>query len=91
MIDLNSATAAELDTVPELKGHGFEIVRYRDERGRFSDVRQLEEVPGLAGKWAGPGGRIHRMTAIHTVKTRDQALGLAVQLPKFGGAIATVS
>lgn len=53
VIDLNSATAAELDAVPELKGHGFEIVRYRDERGRFSDVRQLEEVPGLAGKWSG--------------------------------------
>ncbi len=31
------------------------------------------------------------MTAIHPVKTRDQALGLAVQLPKFGGAIATAS
>ena len=53
MIDLNSSTAVELDEVPQLKGHGFEIVRYRDERGRFSEVRQLEEVPGLAGKWNG--------------------------------------
>lgn len=53
MITLNSATAAELDEVPQLKGHGFEIVRYREERGRFDDVRQLEEVPGLAGKWQG--------------------------------------
>ncbi|WP_082458450.1 helix-hairpin-helix domain-containing protein [Sphingomonas sp. Leaf10] len=53
MIALNSATAAELDEVPQLKGHGFEIVRYREERGRFDDVRQLEEVPGLAGKWRG--------------------------------------
>lgn len=53
MIALNSATAAELDEVPQLKGHGFEIVRYREERGRFDDVRQLEEVPGLAGKWQG--------------------------------------
>ena len=53
MINLNSATAAELDKVPQLKGHGFEIVRYRDERGSFSEVRQLEEVPGLAGKWNG--------------------------------------
>lgn len=51
MIALNSATAEELDEVPQLKGHGFEIVRYREERGRFDDVRQLEEVPGLAGKW----------------------------------------
>lgn len=53
MIGLNSATAAELDKVPQLKGHSFEIVRYREERGRFGDVRQLEEVPGLAGKWQG--------------------------------------
>ncbi len=53
MMDLNIATADELDEVPELKGHGFEIVHYRDERGRFTDVRQLEEVPGLAGKWSG--------------------------------------
>lgn len=53
MINLNSSTAAELDEVPQLRGHGFEIVRYREERGRFSEVRQLEEVPGLAGKWDG--------------------------------------
>ncbi len=56
MIALNSATAAELNEVPQLKGHGFEIVRYREERGRFDDVRQLEEVPGLAGKWQGAEG-----------------------------------
>lgn len=53
MIDLNAATAEELDRVPQLSGHGFEIVRYRKERGRFDEVRQLEEVPGLAGKWGG--------------------------------------
>jgi len=58
MIDLNSATAAELDTVPQLRGHGFEIVRYRDERGSFSKVHQLEEVPGLAGKWNGAEGAV---------------------------------
>lgn len=50
MIDINSASAEEIDAVPQLKGHGFEIVRYRDERGRFGALRQLEEVPGLAGK-----------------------------------------
>lgn len=49
MIDINTATAEEIDAVPQLKGHGFEIVRYRDERGRFDTARQLEEVPGLAG------------------------------------------
>jgi competence protein ComEA len=53
MIDLNTASAKELDVVPQLKGHGFEIVRYREERGRFDALRQLDEVPGLAGKWDG--------------------------------------
>ena len=50
MIDINTATAEELDQVPALRGHGFEIVRYREERGRFTSLRQLNEVPGLAGK-----------------------------------------
>jgi competence protein ComEA len=53
LIDLNSATAEELDAIPALKGHGFEIVRYRQERGRFTSLRQLNEVPGLAGKTDG--------------------------------------
>ncbi|MBF6541376.1 hypothetical protein IU418_29775, partial [Nocardia farcinica] len=35
---------------PGLAGHGYEIVRYRGERGRFTDLRQLDEVPGLSGK-----------------------------------------
>lgn len=58
MIDLNTATAAELDEVPALKGHGFEIVRYRDDRGRFSSLRQLDEVPGLCGKTDGIGDSV---------------------------------
>lgn len=58
VIDLNLATASELDAVPELQGHGFEIVRYREDRGRFDEVRQLEEVPGLAGKWDGAESRL---------------------------------
>jgi competence ComEA-like helix-hairpin-helix protein len=53
MIDLNTATAEDLDAIPALKGHGFEIVRYREERGRFTSLRQLDEVPGLAGKTDG--------------------------------------
>ena len=53
MLDINTATAAEIDALAQLKGHGFEIVRYRDERGGFDALRQLEEVPGLAGKVAG--------------------------------------
>jgi competence protein ComEA len=49
-IDLNTASANKLDQVPGLAGHGFAIVRYREERGRFTDLRQLDEVPGLAQK-----------------------------------------
>ncbi len=49
-IDANAATAEELDTVPGLRGHGHGIVRYREERGSFTDLRQLDEVPGLSGK-----------------------------------------
>lgn len=56
MIGINTATAEEIDGVPQLQGYGFEIVRYRDERGRFEQPRQLEEVPGLAGKIAGLEG-----------------------------------
>jgi competence protein ComEA len=50
MLNVNTATAEEIDAIPALKGHGFEIVRYREERGGFSDLRQLDEVPGLTGK-----------------------------------------
>ncbi len=53
MIDLNTATADEFDGIEGLRGHGFEIVRYREERGRFNSLRQVDEVPGLAGKTDG--------------------------------------
>ena len=59
MLDLNTATAAELDAVPQLKGHGFEIIRTREERGRFDSLRQLDEVPGLTGKWDGAEANVH--------------------------------
>jgi competence ComEA-like helix-hairpin-helix protein len=49
-VDVNTATADQLDAVEGLRGHGPEIVRYREERGGFTDLRQLEEVPGLTGK-----------------------------------------
>ncbi len=49
-INVNEATAEELDSVASLCGHGFEIVRYRAERGGFTALRQLDEVPGLSGK-----------------------------------------
>ena len=50
LVNVNTADQDELDSVAGLKGHGFEIVRYREERGRFTDLRQLDEVPGLSGK-----------------------------------------
>lgn len=53
MIDLNAASADDLDNIPLLKGHGPEIVRYRAERGGFTSLRQLDEVPGLAVKTEG--------------------------------------
>ena len=49
-LDINQAAQAEIDAVDGLKGHGHEIVRYREERGKFTSLRQLDEVPGLAGK-----------------------------------------
>ena len=58
MVDVNAASAAELDAVPALKGHGYEIVRYREERGRFTALRQLDEVPGLVGKWDDAKGEL---------------------------------
>lgn len=57
-LDLNTASAADLDTIPALQGHGFEIVRYREERGGFADLRQLNEVPGLTGKVDGLNDRL---------------------------------
>jgi competence protein ComEA len=50
MTDINRATREELDAVAPLRGHGHEIVRVREDRGGFTSLRQLEEVPGLAGK-----------------------------------------
>ncbi|GJE41022.1 ComEA family DNA-binding protein [Methylobacterium soli] len=58
MINLNAATAEKLDGVPALKDHGFEITRYRVERGRFTSLRQLDEVPGLSGKTDGVEGDV---------------------------------
>jgi competence ComEA-like helix-hairpin-helix protein len=49
-LDINKASKAEIDAVDGLTGHGHEIVRYREERGRFTSLRQLDEVPGMAGK-----------------------------------------
>ena len=49
-LDVNKADKDALDAVEGLKGHGHEIVRYREERGGFTSLRELDEVPGLTGK-----------------------------------------
>lgn len=49
-VNISTAGQDELDSVEGLAGHGFEIVHYRDERGGFTELRQLDEVPGLSGK-----------------------------------------
>jgi DNA uptake protein ComE-like DNA-binding protein len=49
-LDINTADQDALDAIDGLKGHGHEIVRYREERGGFTSLRQLDEVPGLTGQ-----------------------------------------
>ncbi|MES2097990.1 MAG: helix-hairpin-helix domain-containing protein [Pseudomonadota bacterium] len=50
IVNVNHASSEELEETGSLRGHGYEIVRYRDERGKFDSLRQLDEVPGLSGK-----------------------------------------
>ena len=49
-VDINAADQETIDGIDGLQGHGPEIVRYREEPGRFTSLRQLDEVPGLSGK-----------------------------------------
>ena len=58
MIDLNTATAEAFAGVGGLRGHGFEVVRCREERDRFTSLRQRDEAPGPAGKSDGIGAQV---------------------------------
>jgi DNA uptake protein ComE-like DNA-binding protein len=49
-LDINKADKDTFDSVEGLKGHGHDIVRYREERGGFTSLRELDEVPGLTRK-----------------------------------------
>jgi competence protein ComEA len=47
-VNLNTATAAELDTLPGIgPSLAARIVSYREERGGFRSVRDLLKVPGI--------------------------------------------
>jgi competence protein ComEA len=48
IIDLNSATAAELDALPGIGPALAErVVAHRERYGRFRSVDELEKVPGI--------------------------------------------
>ncbi len=47
-IDLNEATAAELDGLPGIGSkRAAGIIAYREARGGFGSVKELEDVPGI--------------------------------------------
>lgn len=49
-VNVNEAGRDDLNAIDGLRGHGFEIVRYCGDHGRFESLRQLDEVPRLSGK-----------------------------------------
>jgi competence protein ComEA len=57
MVDVNSGETSEMDATHGLRGHAPQIVRYREERSGCSGVRQMDEVPGLAGQRGAATGR----------------------------------
>lgn len=47
-VDINSATAAQLDTLPGIgEVTAQRIVQWRTQHGRFATVEQLQQVPGI--------------------------------------------
>ena len=50
MLNINTATAEEIDAIALLEGHGYEITRYRDERGGFSEYVSLMRCPDWQAK-----------------------------------------
>jgi competence protein ComEA len=51
VLDLNMATAQELDTLPGVGPvTAAKIISWREEHGRFSRVEELQEVDGIGPK-----------------------------------------
>ena len=51
VIDLNSASAAEMEALPGIgPALAAEIAAFREEHGRFSSVEEILEVPGIGDK-----------------------------------------
>jgi competence protein ComEA len=47
-VNLNTATAADLDTLPGIGPVlAQRIADYREEQGRFTTVEQLDDIPGI--------------------------------------------
>jgi competence protein ComEA len=48
LLDLNTATQAELEALPDIgEATAQDILAYREENGPFTSVDQLDEVPGI--------------------------------------------
>ncbi len=48
LININSATQAQLETLPHIgPGLAREIIRYREEHGPFRNINEIQEVPGI--------------------------------------------
>jgi competence protein ComEA len=60
VVDINAATAAELETLPGIGAVMAErIIAWRTQHGRFASVTQLEQVSGIGpSKYAALAGRV---------------------------------
>ncbi|MBI3038202.1 helix-hairpin-helix domain-containing protein [bacterium] len=50
-ININTATLAQLDSLPGVgKAFAEKLISYRKERGKFNDMSELSEMPGVSAK-----------------------------------------
>lgn len=51
MVNINTASASELDTLPGIgPAYAERIITYREEHGGFSNIEELQEVAGIGPK-----------------------------------------